>query len=87
MAAVGRDKMSAGAQLFIEAADRNDPPPLYISIWGGANTLAQALWQVRDNRSPEEVMAFVAKLRIYSISDQDDAGRGCAASFLNSSIL
>jgi hypothetical protein len=74
MAAVGSDKMSAGARLLIEAADRNDPRPLYISIWGGANTLAQALWYVRANRSPEEVAAFVAKLRIYSIADQDDAG-------------
>ena len=35
MAAVGRDKMSAGALLFIEAAARNDPPPLYIAIWAG----------------------------------------------------
>ena len=74
MAAVGSDKMSAGARLLIEAVDRNDPRPLYISIWGGANTLAQALWYVRENRSPEEVEAFVAKLRIYSIADQDDAG-------------
>jgi hypothetical protein len=74
MAAVGSDKMSAGARFLIEAVDRNDPRPLCISIWGGANTLAQALWYVRENRSPEEVEAFVAKLRIYSIADQDDAG-------------
>ena len=74
MAAVGSDKLTPGAQLLIDAVDRNDPRPLYISIWGGANTLAQALWHVRDTRSPEEVEAFVAKLRIYAISDQDDSG-------------
>jgi hypothetical protein len=74
MAAVGSGKMTPGAQLLIEAVDRNDPRPLYISIWGGANTLAQALWHIRETRSPEEVETFVAKLRIYSISDQDDAG-------------
>ncbi len=74
MAAVGRDKLTPGAQLLIDAVDRNDPRPLYISIWGGANTLAQALWHVRDTRSSEELKAFVGKLRIYAISDQDDSG-------------
>src|SRR6516165_7093990 len=74
MASVGKDKTSPGAQMLIEAVDRKDPRPLYVTIWGGANTLAQALWQVGENRSPEEVKAFVSQLRVYSISDQDDAG-------------
>jgi hypothetical protein len=74
MAAVGTDKMSPGAQLLVEAVDRDDPRPLYVSIWGGANTLAQALWHIRETRSPEELRAFVEKLRLYAISDQDDAG-------------
>jgi hypothetical protein len=43
-------------------------------VWGGANTLAQALMHVRSTRSPAAVDRFVAKLRVYSISDQDDAG-------------
>jgi hypothetical protein len=74
MAAVGADKLSSGAQLLIDAVDRNDPRPLYISIWGGPNTLAQALFHVRETRGTEEVKRFVAKLRIYAISDQDDSG-------------
>ena len=74
MAAVGKDKMSPGADLLIQAGDRKEPRPLYVTIWGGANTLAEALWQVRETRSPEEVKAFVSQLRVYSISDQDDAG-------------
>lgn len=74
MDTVGNGKLSAGAALLIRAADRNDPRPLWITVWGGANTLAQALWQVRATRSPEELAAFVSKLRVYSISDQDDAG-------------
>ena len=75
MAAVGSNKLSPGAGLLIEAVDRNDPRPVYVSIWGGANTLAQALWHVRETRGPEEVRLFISKLRVYSISDQDDAGR------------
>lgn len=51
LAAIGTDKMSAGAEAIIRAVDRNDPRPLWISIWGGANTLAQALLHVRHSTS------------------------------------
>jgi hypothetical protein len=74
LAANGPGKMTAGAQAIIDAADKKDGRPLWISIWGGANSLAQALDHVRTTRSPEALAAFVAKLRVYSISDQDDAG-------------
>jgi hypothetical protein len=47
---------------------------IVISLWGGANTLAEALLRVRASRSADEIKKFVAKLRVYSISDQDDAG-------------
>jgi Protein of unknown function (DUF1593) len=60
--------------LIIQAADETDPRPLWVLAWGGANTLAQALLQVRASRAPADVEAFVAKLRVYAISDQDDAG-------------
>ena len=74
MAAVGSGKMSAGAEAIMRATERADPRPLWICIWGGANTLAQALLRVRETRSPDQLEKFVAKLRVYSISDQDDAG-------------
>lgn len=74
MAAVGADKMSPGAEAIIRATDKSDPRPLWVTIWGGANTLAQALQHVRATRSAAGVDKFVAKLRVYSISDQDDAG-------------
>jgi hypothetical protein len=74
LAATGPDKMSEGAQAIIDTGDRQDARPLWISIWGGANTLAQALMRVRATRSPADVDRFVGKLRVYSISDQDDAG-------------
>ena len=74
MAAVGKNQISPGARLLIEAVDRKDPRPLYVAIWGGANTLAEALLEVREKRSAAEVRAFVSQIRVYSISDQDDAG-------------
>lgn len=74
MAAVGADRASPGSNLIIRAVDRADPRPIWVLAWGGANTLAQALLQARATRSPAELAAFVAKLRVYAISDQDDAG-------------
>ncbi len=75
MNAVGKDKSSAGSRLLLAAADKVDQRPLWISVWGGANTLAQALRDAREERSPEDLARLVAKLRVYTISDQDDAGR------------
>lgn len=74
MAAVGPGKSTPGSTALIAAVDRTDARPLWISVWGGANTLAQALRDVRERRTPTELAAFVAKMRVYSISDQDDAG-------------
>ena len=74
LAAIGLDKTSAGASAIIRAADSDDNRPVWICIWGGANTLAQALLNVRASRSKEGLEKFVAKLRVYSISDQDDTG-------------
>jgi hypothetical protein len=74
MAAVGADKRSAGADLIIRAAEKPDPRPLWVLAWGGANTLAQALLQARSTRTPQQLDALISKLRVYGISDQDDAG-------------
>src|SRR5690348_4904066 len=74
MDAVGPDKMSPGADLILRAADRTDPRPLWITVWGGANTLAEALLHARLTRAPAALQTLVSKLRVYSISDQDDAG-------------
>jgi len=74
MAATGAGKMSDGARAIIRAADKDDNRPLWICDWGGTSTLAQALIEIRATRTPQELAKFVTKLRVYSISDQDDAG-------------
>ena len=83
LAATGPDKMSPGAEAIIRAVDRDDPRPLWICLWGGPNTLAQALLHVRATRQPENVEKFVAKLRVSSISDQDDTGPWIRREFPN----
>src|SRR5262249_36909819 len=74
MEAVGTGKVSPGSELILRAASRSDARPLWVLGWGGTNTLAQALRDARATRTPAEVEALVAKLRVYTISDQDDAG-------------
>lgn len=74
MHAVGEGMDSEGSELIIKAVDRNDDRPLWVLAWGGPNCLAQALWKVKETRSKTELDKFVAKLRVYTISDQDDSG-------------
>lgn len=44
---------------------------LHLAIWGGAHELAQALYDVRASRTTAQLQAFLAKLRVYAIADQD----------------
>ena len=74
MAAVGPGNDSEGSEHIIAVVDKPDNRPVWVPVWGGANCLAQALWKVRQTRTPEAVDTFVAKLRVYTISDQDDTG-------------
>ncbi len=87
MKGVGFGKSTEGSNWIIEAVDRPDPRPLWIAVWGGANTLAQALWDVKYTRTPEELQRFLAKLRVYAISDQDDAGRWLRITFPDLSYI
>ena len=74
MDGVGEGKDSPGSKMLIAAVDRQDSRPLWVNVWGGPNVLAQALWKVRSSRSAEALGKFVAKLRVYAISDQDNSG-------------
>ena len=72
--AIGAGKDSAGSDALIRAVDNADARPLWVTVWGGPTTLAQALWKVKNTRSKAELAQFVAKLRINAISDQDTTG-------------
>ncbi|SDM51981.1 DUF1593 domain-containing protein [Kriegella aquimaris] len=72
--AVGAEKDSPASELLIKSVDKNDSRPLWVTAWGGPNVLAQALWKVRETRSKKELKEFVDKIRVYTISDQDDSG-------------
>ena len=74
MKAVGEGMDSPGSELLIAAIERDDPRPLWVPVWGGPNVLAQALWKLRATRSADALARMIAKLRVYTISDQDDSG-------------
>ena len=74
MAGVGEGKDTPGSEMIIQIVDKDDPRPVWISAWSGMNTLAQALWKVKNTRSEEEVRKFISKIRVYDILGQDDAG-------------
>ncbi len=75
MEQVGNDKSSEGSNLITNVIDENDPRPVYILVWGGANVLAQALWDISENpmkkRTQDAVNDFISKIRVISILDQD----------------
>ena len=74
MTGVGKGMDTEGSNWIIKLLDEEDPRPLWISVWGGPNTLAQALYALRETRPAAEVERLVSKLRVYTISDQDDSG-------------
>ncbi len=74
MLGVGDGKDSQGSDWIIKVLEEDDERPLWISVWGGVNTLAQALHKIKNTKTEREVKKLIAKLRVYTISDQDDSG-------------
>lgn len=74
MSGVGAGKDSEGSAWIVRMLEKKDDRPLWISVWGGTNTLAQALWTIKNTRTAADAEKLYAKLRVYTISDQDDSG-------------
>ncbi|MBN1116861.1 MAG: DUF1593 domain-containing protein [Bacteroidales bacterium] len=74
MLGVGEMKDSEGSDWIIEELEKVDDRPLWISVWGGVNTLAQALYKIKETKTAKEAKQLISKLRVYTISDQDDSG-------------
>lgn len=74
MEAVGDGMDSEGSDWIIKILEQDDERPLWISTWGGVNTLAQALFKIKNTKKEKEAKRLISKLRVYTISDQDDSG-------------
>lgn len=70
-------KNSEGSNRIIEVLlDDTDSRPVWVQSWGGTNTVAQALYELKysGNYSNAEYKEAAEKLRIHAISYQDDSG-------------
>ena len=74
MSGVGYGKDSQGSNWILKVLEEKDERPLWISVWGGVNTLAQALYNIKTTKTEPDAKKLIAKLRVYTISDQDDSG-------------
>lgn len=83
MKGIGDDKDSEGSDLIINVLEEEDERSLWVSVWGGANTLAQALHKIKNTKTEAEAEELIAKLRVYTISDQDDSGIWIRRNFPN----
>lgn len=72
MEAVGDDiALSEGGELLLDRLLASSDEPLWVLVWGGPNVLAQVLYKIRDRPDAAQLRS---KLRVYTISDQDDTG-------------
>ncbi|TWU18768.1 DUF1593 domain-containing protein [Allorhodopirellula heiligendammensis] len=67
-------KDTAGAQLIIDTLLDDDPRPVHVLSWGGANTTASALWKLKTDYPKENFDYAVSRIRIYCIWYQDGGG-------------
>lgn len=74
MEGVGEGKDSQGSDWIVQVLSKPDDRPIWFCVWGGPNTLAQALWKIRATKSAADAERIYKKIRVYTISDQDDSG-------------
>jgi hypothetical protein len=67
-------KDTPGEKLIIDTLLDNDPRPLHVLSWGGANTTACALWKLKTAYPKEKFDYAVSRIRIYCIWYQDGGG-------------
>lgn len=83
MTGVGDGMDSEGSDWIISELEKDDDRPLWISVWGGVNTLAQSLHKIKNTKSIKDAKKLISKLRVYTISDQDDSGLWIRNNFPN----
>lgn len=69
---IGEGHDTEGSRWLIERTEAGTPErPLNITIWGGQTDLAQALWRIKHDRGEAGYSAFIQRLRVFDIDDQD----------------
>ncbi|MFO1489100.1 MAG: DUF1593 domain-containing protein [Verrucomicrobiota bacterium] len=79
-------KNTAGEKLIIDTLLDNDPRPVHVLSWGGANTTASALWKLKTEYPKEKFDYAVSRIRIYCIWYQDGGGGWIQTNILGAHI-
>lgn len=73
--------ISEGAELLAKGILSNDPRPLWVAIWGGAATLAQAVNLLDKSMDRPALAAALSRLWVHEIQGQDDCGAWLARTY------
>ena len=68
---IGATNDSPGSDLIIKLADETDDRPIWVTVWGGGTTVAQSIYRVKQDRTADQFKAFLHRIRVYAITDQD----------------
>ena len=68
---VGKGQDSEASEWILRVLEKDDPRPVWFSIWGGPRELAQAIWKASQTHAPQRLAAIKRKIRVHSIADQD----------------
>ena len=66
MQGVGEGKDSEGSEWIVKVLEKNDDRPVWVPVWGGPNTLAQALLKIKNTKSNAEAEKLYKKIRVYT---------------------
>lgn len=77
---------NAAVDLIISILEKDDPRPVWFSVWGGGNTLGAAVMKLQRER-PDDAARLVAKIRGYEIALQDDAFAFIARHFPETKLI
>ncbi|GET31319.1 hypothetical protein PbJCM13498_01820 [Prolixibacter bellariivorans] len=72
---LGKNMDTEASNAIIRIVDKPDDRPVFVCVWGGSYEVAQAIWKVKNTRTPAELERFLSKLRIYLIGKQDNTAQ------------
>jgi hypothetical protein len=86
-AILGAGMDSEASDAIINIVNEPDPRPVYFSVWTGTREIAQAIWTEQQTNTPAGFQAFLSKMRIYAIGQQDGSVGWLLTNFPNLFII
>ena len=71
---IGEGLSNDGSRLICDCIKKDDPRTLYISLWTGCGTFAQAIYDLEKELGRDEVARLLKNVEVYDIDGQDNCG-------------